>query len=375
VIVNVNWLNTELLFSTSLKQIVLLSSYAVFFVIVASVVRPTEVRAFVKYTLILAVICGIGTLWEYHFHHNVFYEWSRSLLPKGIFKVPLPNPTAVDELGRPEILGPAEAGLELACMLALALPIALVGAMQSKVRRDRFLYALAVCILLAAALSTYKKSALVTPAVLVVMLVIFRPRSVVRLLPIAAVLFVIVHFLAPGAIGGVIQQLTGSKLTAVGTTTHRTSGYEAVRPLIWGRPALGQGYGSYNANDLRILDSQILMSLIETGVLGLLAYLAMILSVLGTARPIFSGRDRDGEGARLALALGVGAIAFFVSSFLYDTMSFPHGPYIFLTFAAFVAVLSGAPAARARARRDDWLEATAPVRAPRERRLPYGITP
>jgi hypothetical protein len=307
-------------------------------VIVASVVRPAEVRAFVKYSLVLAVICGVGALWEYRFHYDVFYQLSHSLLPSGIFSAPLPAGPTIDEIGRRITLGPAEASLELAAMVALALPIALVGVMQARRRRDRILYGLASCVLLAGGLATFRKSSLVLPATVVITLACFRPRQVFRLAPIAAVLFVVVHLLAPGAIGGVVGQLTGSQVTAVGTTTHRTGAYEAVRPLIWSRPALGQGYGSYDASANRILDSQILMSAIDTGAVGLAAYLSMMLVALGTARPLVRGRDPD--RARLALALGTGAVAFLATSFLYDTMSFPHGPYIFLTFAALIAVMA-----------------------------------
>jgi hypothetical protein len=341
VILNITWLNRALLLQTSLKQLLLLCSYGTLFVIVASSVRPSEVRTFVKYSLVLAVLCGLGSLWQFHFHYDVFYQWAHNLLPSGIFRSPLPDASAVDELGRPVLLGPAEAPLELATMAALALPIALVGVMRSERWRPRILYAAAACVLLAAGFATYRKSSLVLPVVLILTLALYRPRQVLRLAPIAVVLFVLVHLLAPGALTGVLAQLQGSKLSSVGTTVHRTSGYDAIRPLVWSGPAFGQGYGSYNANVLRILDSQVLMSAIETGVVGLLAYLTMMLTTLGTARRLF--RKCKTESAWLALALGASAIVFLAASFLYDTMSFPHGPYIFLTFAAFVAVLTGAP--------------------------------
>jgi hypothetical protein len=337
VILNVGWLNRELLFSTSLKQLVLLSSYVAFFLIVASSIRPTEVRAFVKFSLLLALVCAVGTLYELHDHENLFYRWAATLLPSGLFSVPQPDPTAVDELGRQLTIGPSEAPLELATMVALALPLAFVGLMRSARRRDKVLYALASALLLAAGLATYRKSSLVLPAVVVVLLVAFRPRQSVRLLPLAAVLFVLVHALAPGVIGSVVAELSPGKVTAVGTTAHRTSGYEAIRPIVWSRPATGEGYGSYNANAKRILDSEILMSAIDTGVVGLLCFLAMMVTTLLTARKIF-GRVLS-ERAWLAIGLGLGAAVFFVASFLYDTMEFPHGPYIFLTFAGLVAVL------------------------------------
>jgi hypothetical protein len=353
VIVNANWLNRVLLLDGSLKQLILLGSYATVFLIIATVVRPSEVRAFVKYTLILGVLCGVGALWEYRFHYNVFYQWSHTLLPSGLFTVPLPDPTAVDELGRRLTLGPAEAPLELAAMAALALPLALVGVMHARCRRNRILYGVASCVLLAAGLATYRKTAFVAPGVVVIMLALFRPRQVLRLAPIVPVLFVVVHLLAPQAIGGVLEQLTGGRLSSVGTTAHRASAYEAVRPMLWARPALGQGYGSYNGNLNRIFDSQILDSIVETGVIGLLSYLSMMVTVLFTARSLFRRFGGDPEWGRLALPLGVGAIVFLTTSFLYDTMQFPHGPYIFLTYAGFVAVLYGA----SRQRREDAVTA------------------
>lgn len=338
VILNVTWLNRELLFQTSIKQLVLVSSYATFFLIVASTVRPTEVRAFIKYSLILAVICAIGALYELRYHENLFYLWSSELFPSGLFSSPPPAGSTIDELGRQVTLGPTESPLELATMMCTALPLALVGVMRGTGSRvSRVLYLIACALVIAGAIATYRKSSLIIPAVLIGLLAAFRPRRALRLLPLGLILFVMVHALAPGVIGSIVEQLSPSRFASVGTTAHRTSGYEAIRPLVWSRPAFGQGYGSYNANVLRILDSQILMSLIETGVLGLLSYLSMMVTTVLTARTVF--RRRSSDQAWMALGLGIGAVAFLVSSFLYDAMSFPHGPYIFLLFAALVSVL------------------------------------
>ncbi len=343
IIVNVTWLNRQLLLLTSIKAMLLLASYATFFVIVASVVRASEVRAFVKYSLGLAVLCGFGALWEYKFHYNPFYQFSHALLPSGLFNVPVPNANAVDELGRRLTLGPAEEPLELAAMSAIALPIAMVGVMEAKRRRDQILYGLAACMMLAAGVSTFRKSSLVLPVMVIASLATLRPRQLARLWPIVPVIFVVVHIAAPGAIGGVIEQLDGSRLTNADTTVSRTDGYDVVRPYLWTNPAFGEGYGSYNASVIYIFDSQILDQLITTGVVGLLAYLVMSLSVLVTARPLF--KVRGSPTAPLALGLGVSAVVFFSASFLYDEMGFPHVPYIFLTFAGFVAVLAGDPGA------------------------------
>jgi hypothetical protein len=59
--------------------------------------------------------------------------------------------------------------------------------------------------------------------------------------------------------------------------------------------------------------------------------------VLATAVPLIRARRR--ESSRDALGAGVGAIVYATVSCLFDAMSFPHVPYIFLTLAGLVAVL------------------------------------
>ena len=81
----------------------------------------------------------------------MFYDWSDKLLP-GIFTV------AAHRVRRrstrsagAQSRGPAELGLEAAAMLAMAMPIALVGVMHATRWRGRILYGLAACLLLAGA--------------------------------------------------------------------------------------------------------------------------------------------------------------------------------------------------------------------------------
>src|SRR5205085_2083945 len=58
----------------SLKKLALLLSYVVFFFVVASVVRPSEVPRFVSLMIALGVIVAIATVVEFRFHFNVFYS-------------------------------------------------------------------------------------------------------------------------------------------------------------------------------------------------------------------------------------------------------------------------------------------------------------
>ena len=79
--------------------------------------------------------------------------------------------------------------------------------------------------------------------------------------------------------------------------------------------------------------------MIETGVIGLAAFLLIGLTVLAVTRRPIAGRDPI--AAPVALIGALGAIAFIVLAFLFDTLSFPHVPYIFLYITGLVAVAIG----------------------------------
>jgi O-antigen ligase len=101
---------------------------------------------------------------------------------------------------------------------------------------------------------------------------------------------------------------------------------------------LGRGFGSYDHASYRILDSDFLGRLIDMGILGLAAYVLMMLSVVATARPVI--RSRHPTWAPVALACAAAGVATLVGAALFDELSFPHDPYIFLTLAGFLAAIA-----------------------------------
>jgi hypothetical protein len=329
VLLNAAALDRTLELDAALKRLPLLVTYIFVFVIPSSSVRSREVRAFFTYTLALAVIVALGVLWEYRFRQNLFYEWSDKLLP-GVFEIGKVDPSGVDELGRRLIQGPAAVPLETVAMLTMALPIPLVRLTQARAVRERLVYGLAACLLFA---------------------------------PVALALVVMVPVLAPGAIATTTAQFEPSRLGAT-TVSDRTADYDAIRPDVWTHLLFGRGWGTYSHVSYRILDSEILQRLIETGVVGLLAYLLVIGSVFWTARATIAERDRT--WAPLALSGAASAVAFGVVSTLYDVMSFSHGVYIFLCIAGLVAVV----VSRDRGERDEELAAEEPRLRERRQRPP-----
>jgi hypothetical protein len=373
-VLDARYLTRTLELELSLKKLPLLLSYISLFLVASTAIRRTEVAAFLKYMLILAVICGLGMIVEYRFKINVFYEYSDKLLPS-MFTVSgiLPG-GAVDELGRRLVRGPAEVSLEAVTMLALALPIALVGLLQSKTWRARILYSLATCVLMAAMLATYRKSGFLAPVAVVLTLAYFRRRELLKLAPLGMVLVIVISALSPGAIASVVGQFTRSDRTDVSTVSDRAADYDGIRPDVFSHLAFGRGWGSYNHQSYRILDSEILHRTLEMGVFGLIAFLVFGATVVGASRATIARRHP--RWAPSALICAAAAVAFLVVTALYDVLSFPHGTYIFLFMAGLATVVIDAPPAPGRRRaRLAGGSRTRPARRPGRSSGPDARTP
>jgi hypothetical protein len=323
----------------SFKKLPLLVSYVSIFVIVASSVRRSEVPAFLTFTLVLAVIVGVGIVIEYRFETNLFYSWTQKLLPPVFTFVSNGTGNGLDALGRRWIAGPTAYGVEAIGMMAMALPIAIVRIIGTRERSRRILYGLAIAVLLAGMFATQRKSALIAPVAVVATLAYFRRRELLSLAPLGLVIGVMATAASPGAIHGVIGQFTRADASTVATTSDRTADYDAVRPDVFTHLLFGRGYGSYNHDTYRILDSEILGRTVETGVLGLLAFLFIGISVILLTRKTVALRHPRWSSA--ALCGTAAAVCFLTISTLYDVMGFAHGTDTFLYLAGLaVAVVT-----------------------------------
>ena len=170
----------------------------------------------------------------------------------------------------------------------MALPIALVGCSGAP-RRGRILYGLAACLLAAAAIVDLPQERAAGAA-------LGRPRA--RLLPPAGaaqarpagrcVALVGVHALPQRARLDREQMAPGQ--LGVATVGDRASDYDAVRPGHAGRqPRLRARLRDLRArlaDSYRILDSDMLKRVVEMGLVGLVAFLFMVISVVVVAATI-----------------------------------------------------------------------------------------
>lgn len=325
----------------SVKKAPLLLSYVSIFVVVASSVRRSEVRAFLTYSLVLAVICGLEVVYEYRFKQNLFDVWTQRLLPHPFELVSAGSGpgSGVDSLGRTWIQGPTGYGVELVAMLSMVLPVAIFGVLGSKTRRRQILYSFAIVVLITAMFMTQRKSALLLPGAVILTLTYFRRRELISLVPLGLVLIVVVAALSPGVIHGVISQYTSPESTHVATVSDRTADYDAVRPDVWMHIAFGRGYGSYDPHTYRVLDSEILGQTVETGVLGLAAFLLIgVSTILVVRKTVVAGDPRWSTGALCGATAGV---CLLMASVLYDFLGFPHGACTFLYMAGLAVAVVG----------------------------------
>ncbi len=340
VVLDAHYLNHTSELVISVKKVPLLVSYISIFVIVASSIRRSEVSAFMTFTLVLAVIVGLEAVYEYHTHVDLFMTLLSHLGPFKLSAGDTTNASLIDSQGRFWLQGPTDYGAELVGILAMALPIAVLRFLKAKSARQRILYGVPIALLPYAMFATERKTALLAPAIAFLTIAYFRRRQLLSLAPVVLVLAVVAIALSPNTLGHVVSQFTGASATKTASTDARTANYDAVRPDLWSHLLFGRGQGSYAPPTDRVVDSDIILPLIETGVLGLLTFLLIPVSLISVTRKTAS--DRDLTYSEPAL-IGVSAAATLLClSTLYSFMSLPHGPDVFMYLAG-LAVVAVAP--------------------------------
>ncbi len=327
------------------KRFALLGSFLVFSWFVLTALRFEDVRGFATYLIGLATMMSVGMLIERRTGYNIFYNWSNAIL--GPIANVAPAPTDIHPVfgteGRLVVVGPTQHGLAATTMLVVVMPFALVRVFDAATRKSWWLNALAFALMLAGAMATDRKTALLVPIAVVLYIACYRPRQVLRLAPLGLVVLVgVVHFASPGALGTV---LNFNKDVNSNSTTHRVGDFTDVAPDVLAHPALGRGFGTLNPDQptqFRINDDEYIDELWEVGALGLAAFMWMILAPVISARAAI--RSRGPTVASLALATSAGCIAFFVVCVLFDALSFPQAPYMFFLVAALTTIASAGPA-------------------------------
>lgn len=224
----------------------------------------------------------------------------------------------IDRAGFARSAGTASHPLEYGALLAMCLPLALVLALHDR-RRPWYLRWIPASLIVVAAAVSMSRSTLIAVMLGVILLApAVPPRHRFRATVFSGFLVVGLAVLVPGLIGTV-----RGMFAAIGTdasTLSRANSAGMALEIARRNPWFGQGFGTFLPSEL-ILDNQMLLLLIDSGVFGLGAFLALVLTCLLTGWRLALSGGSQGERA-LGASLSASAAAGLSTLVFFDGLSF-----------------------------------------------------
>lgn len=206
--------------------------------------------------------------------------------PLGTFQVPglvqnQPLEPLVERSNFVRVSATASHPIEFSVVLALVLPLALHLAMTAP-RRRGWWWAGVVVIGAALPLSVARSGVLGAAVGLAVLFAGWNGRQRKVALLLLPLFLVALRAAEPGLLGTIRSLFTN--LGADPSVSGRTEDYQAVLHYTAQSPWFGRGWSTFLPNIYRTLDNQYLGTLVEAGIVGLLALVALLLTGAGTAR-------------------------------------------------------------------------------------------
>jgi hypothetical protein len=207
--------------------------------------------------------------------------------------------------------------IEYGVVMAALFPLALHRAIFSAGRLSAWLQAVAIG--LAAMLSVSRSAVLVMAVALFVMFSGWSRRWRVRASIAFPIAVVGLRLLVPGLVGTIVSMWRN--LFADTSTTGRTSDYGVLLNLFQGSPILGRGHFTFVPRYYRIVDNQLLVSLVELGTVGFAALVLLFACAWFAARGA-RRRSPSPEFRHLGLALSGSIAGIFVSFVTFDAFGY-----------------------------------------------------
>jgi O-antigen ligase len=214
--------------------------------------------------------------------------------------------------------GTAAHPIEFGAVLTMALPIAMHYAMtdrhRSALRRWYPVLAMGFAVPISISRSAVLSLIVVLCFVLPTWTRAARRRAYAAILALSAAVYVMV----PGLLGTITHLFTG--ISGDSSAQSRSGSFSLAYDFISRAPIFGRGFLTF-LPAYRILDDQYLGLLIETGVVGLVAYLGLLVSgMVGGLRLRRTANQIDGL---LGVSLAASVASALASFALFDAFSFP----------------------------------------------------
>jgi hypothetical protein len=210
--------------------------------------------------------------------------------------------------------------IEMSVVVALLLPMALHLGLTAPAAERRKWWICAAVIGISAPL-TVSRTAVIALAVGALILFPAWPRRHRKKMLLALLAgTVAMKFAVPGLLGTLRSFLFDASNDP--SVVSRQEGADYVSRFISERPLLGRGFGTFLPTRYEYLDNQVLLALVEIGIVGLLAFVVLLVLAVGLTRIVrlLSPRADDRDLAQTLFAcMAVG----FITWFTYDALGFP----------------------------------------------------
>lgn len=252
------------------------------------------------------------------------FDYRRTMLLPGL--TANLDPSSETRSGFDRIAAGASHPIEFSVVVSALVPLALHFVLHAESRRWRFVLAL-VALLVAIPMSVSRSGFLTLAVGVAVYAVALSPRGRLNALVLALIGLGVFRALVPGLLGTVL-----SLFRDVGTDPSiegRTEDYQAIPGLMEGHWWWGRGLGTFVPDVYFFLDNQFLAALLQGGIIGLAAFVVLLVVGMGVARGV-RHRATDPALRSLGQALAATIAAFGVSSFVFDALSFRQSGFLLL---------------------------------------------
>jgi O-antigen ligase len=302
-------------------------------------------RARLYFLLRVMVVCGsaVAVVGILQFLFN--YDLTPHLRPPGMH-MSTSEPTVQIREGLRRVDGTAANPIEFGVFCAMMLPLALHTAFAAKRhRRPSGLWWTCAGLIATGLMFSVSRSAIVAVTCAGLVLLLGWPAQRRVWMAVAGLGFlVVIKFVSPGLLGAFFSLFRNAG--SDDSVQWRTHDYATARDLISLHPWLGRGIGTWYAPKHEVFDNQYLLTLVDVGVVGLVAFLGIFVAAIYAAVRVMYLCSRVREPGDLAstdrdLALSVAAslAVVFPTFATFDFTAFPKVTTLTFVLVGFAGAL------------------------------------
>jgi polysaccharide biosynthesis protein PslJ len=209
--------------------------------------------------------------------------------------------------------------IEFGAVLTMCLPLALHYAFSDTHRPTLRRWFPVAAIALALPISISRSAVVSTIVVLCILVPSWSASRRHRVYLGVIAILTVMYLLVPGLLGTITGLFTG--ISSDSSTQSRTGSFGLALQFVDRAPFFGRGLGTFTP-DYRILDDQYLGALIQTGIVGLVALIALFATGIREGF-VIRHRSENMRDRGLALALAASVASAFASFATFDALSFP----------------------------------------------------